>query len=395
MILSLYGILARIINLFVKTQAKHWVFGSDYGNMYREGSKYLIEYMIKNHPDFHCTFITLNKNVKKELEAKGIPCELNTSIKGIITIAQADAIFTTQFIYDVRYAYKKKGRSYYYLVHGQPLKIAMDALNKTEIGKKIFKRNAFVKIKNYLASIINFSYKMTDVSFVSATSEFLSHYMNIDFDGKLKVKILGMPRNDGLFDAKRMSGERWIKGLENKFIITYMPTHRAYGKGEVTPTPFENRPDIQKWMDENNVVLLMKNHPNMIKKIKETKNSKCIIDITKERIDPQVCLYHSNVLVTDFSSVWMDYLLLRRPIIFYIYDNFERDDVGCHYDIRQEPPGHFCYNEDEFFELIKTIKSSYDKMCPSDYIVHKYHKYVDGNSCERYFKEIIKEKYNK
>ena len=71
MILSLYGILARIINLFVKTKPKHWIFGSDYGNMYREGSKYLIEYMLKNHPDYHCTFITLNKNVKKDLD-KGI-----------------------------------------------------------------------------------------------------------------------------------------------------------------------------------------------------------------------------------------------------------------------------------------------------------------------------------
>lgn len=393
MSLILYGLVARVIDIFVKTKPKHWIFGSDYGNMYREGSKYLIEYMLKNHPDYHCTFITLNKNVKKDLDKKGIPCELNTSIKGMIIIAQADAIFTTQYINDIRYVYKKKGRSYYYLVHGQPLKIAMYALGKTEIGKKIFRRNIITRIKNYLASIINYTYKMSDVSFVSATSDFLTHYMNIDFDGKLNIKILGMPRNDALFDHERMHNERWIKGLENKFVITYMPTHRAYGYGKVTPTPFIERPDIQKWMNENNVVLLMKNHPNMIQKIKETENSQCIIDITKLRIDPQVCLYKSDVLVTDFSSVWMDYLLLYRPIIFYIYDDFEKNDVGCHYDIRQDPPGHFCYNENEFFYLIKSIKNNYDKMCPSDRMVHKYHNYVDGNSCERYYKEIIKEKY--
>lgn len=394
MSLTLYGIVARLINLFVKVKSKHWVFGADYGNMYREGSKYMLEYMLKNHPDFHCTFITLNKDVKRELETKGIPCELNTSIKGIITVAQADAIFTTQYINDVRYAYKKKNRSFYYLVHGQPLKISMYALNKTDIGRKLSHHNILIRCKNFIASIINYTYKMSDVSFVSATSEFLRHYMNIDFDGMLNVKILGMPRNDGLFDIERMNNEKWIDGLENKFIITYMPTHRAYGHGEVTPTPFKNRPDIQKWMIENDVVLLMKNHPNMIKKIKDSENSQCVIDITKLRLDPQVCLFHSNVLVTDFSSVWMDYLLLRRPIIFYIYDDFEKNDVGCHYDIRQEPPGHFCYSEDDFFQLIKDAKAAYSKMCPSDYIIHKYHKYVDGKSCERYFKEILKEKYN-
>lgn len=392
--MSLYGLFARIISLFIKTKPKHWVFGADYGNMYREGSKYLLEYMLQNHPEFHCTFITLNKEVKKELDTKGIPCELNTSIKGMITIAQADAVFTTQTIHDIHFVHRKKGRSFYYLVHGQPLKIALYALEKTDFGKKILKeKNIWRKIINKFLHITNYTYQMSDVSFVSATSDFLRHYMDIDFDGKLDIKILGMPRNDGLFDIKRMKNERWIKGLENKFVITYMPTHRAYGQGKVTPTPFKNRPDIQKWMNENNVILLMKNHPNMITKINNTENTQCIIDITKLKLDPQVCLHHSNVLVTDFSSVWMDYLLLRRPIIFYIYDDFEKNDVGCHYDIRQDPPGHFCYNEDEFFKLIKTIKADYDKMRPSDYMVHKYHKFVDGNSCERYYKEIIKEKY--
>ena len=172
MSLTLYGIVARLINLFVKVKSKHWVFGADYGNMYREGSKYMLEYMLKNHPDFHCTFITLNKDVKRELETKGIPCELNTSIKGIITVAQADAIFTTQYINDVRYAYKKKNRSFYYLVHGQPLKISMYALNKTDIGRKLSHHNILIRCKNFIASIINYTYKMSDVSFVSATSEF-------------------------------------------------------------------------------------------------------------------------------------------------------------------------------------------------------------------------------
>lgn len=394
MSLTLYGIVARFISLFIKVKPKHWVFGADYGNMFREGSKYMIEYMLKNHPEFHSTFITLNKEVKNELDAKGIPCELNTSLKGMIALAKADAVFTTQTIYDIHFAYKKKGRSFYYLVHGQPLKIAMNALKDTEFGKKLFKEsNCWRKIKGNLCDMINHGYQISDISFVSATSDFLQTFMNIDFGGTVNVKVLGMPRNDGLFDEQKMNNERWIEGLENKFVITYMPTHRAYGQGEVTPTPFKNRPDIQKWMIDNNVVLLMKNHPNMINKMENVENTRCVIDITKLRLDPQVCIYHSDMLVTDFSSVWMDYLLLRRPIIFYIYDDFENDDVGCHYDIRQDPPGYFCYSEDELFQLIKDVKTSYGKMLPSDNIVHKYHKYVDGNSCERYYREIIKEKY--
>ena len=135
----------------------------------------------------------------------------------------------------------------------------------------------------------------------------------------------------------------------------------------------------------------MKNHPNMIPKLDDSSSTDVIKDITKLRIDPQVCLYHSDVLVTDFSSVWMDFLLLKRPILFYIYDDFEKNDVGTYYDIRLDPPGHFCYNENDFFKLIKQAKDDYDNMKPASHIVAKYHKYVDGKSCERYYNAIIED----
>lgn len=61
---TLYAVVARIVNFIIPVKKKHWIFGLDYGNMYREGSKYLIEYMLNNHKDFKCTFITQNKDVK-------------------------------------------------------------------------------------------------------------------------------------------------------------------------------------------------------------------------------------------------------------------------------------------------------------------------------------------
>lgn len=168
-----------------------------------------------------------------------------------------------------------------------------------------------------------------------------------------------------------------------------MPTHRGYGTGTVTPTPFIKRPDVQQWFRDNNVVFLMKNHPNMIPKLKDKKDTDVIKDITKLGLDPQVCIYHSDVLITDYSSVWMDYLLLRRPILFYIYDNFEKNDVGTYYDLSKTNVGHFCYNEDEMFNLIKVCKMDSKAMIASDEVVHKYHTYIDGKSCERYFNAVM------
>ena len=363
--ISIYGFLARLINCFVKVKPKRWVFGADYGMAYREGSKYLFEYMLKKHIDFQCTFITMNKDVKEDLDRKNMPCEYNFSLRGIITIARAEAIFTCQTVpQDIFFAYKKNKRCHYYLVHGQPYKKAFYSLPDSYKSKYVWKKHIISKWFDYFTSGVT----KEDVSFVSATSSFLKPFMELDFGNLVPVKVLGMPRNDALFDENRMAGEKWVEGVEGKFVITYMPTHRKYGQGELSPAPFISSFDFQEWMRQNDVVLLVKQHPNMIPKLREVNQTDVIRDITCDRLDPQVCIYHSDVLITDFSSVWMDYLLLRRPILFYIYDNFEKDDVGCHYDIREDPPGHFCSTEEELFNLVRQCKENYDLMKPSDRI---------------------------
>ena len=75
-------------------------------------------------------------------------------------------------------------------------------------------------------------YTMDDVEFVSSCSDFLVQFMRKDYGSEMNIKVLGMPRNDGLFQPERMKKETWIPGLEGKTVITYMPTHRKYGNGK-------------------------------------------------------------------------------------------------------------------------------------------------------------------
>lgn len=388
-----FGIVTRILDLFVPVKPKAWVFGASGGNSYSDGPKYFFEYMLERHPDYECTFITRNKQIYRELVSKGLPCKYNYSFKGSLCISRASKFFTSHSNHDIFYDFRKEGRKNYYLVHGQPLKIAQLALKKnTTYWDKVEHKNAIIAfLRAFIHRCFISDMQMKDFEFVSVTSDFLKPFIEIDFDHKIPVKVLGMPRNDGLFDKVRMSKERWIPEAAGKFIITYMPTHRLYGKGDPTPTPFIESYEVQKWFKDNNVLFVMKQHPNMLPKLKMQKDTETIIDITKYGLDPQVVIYHSDVLITDFSSVWMDYLLLKRPVIFYIYDDFEHDDAGCHYDIREDPPGYFCKTQSDLFCLIKRIKENYKYMCPSDRIVSKYHKYVDGNSCKRYFEELTNE----
>lgn len=384
----IWGTLARIINFFVPVQKKHWVFSSDFGNMYRESAKYLFEYMLAEHPDYVCTYIVSRRNAYKEIASKGYPVAMNYSFKGIIEIAKADVVFTTQTAHDMLYAFKKRNRRYYYLNHGQSLKKQMAALTtdyKESLGGS---KGAILAIKQFCHKSFISNISIKDSEFISANSEFFIPFLKSSYGESMNIKILGMPRNDALFRHEGMKKEKWLEGMEGKFVITYMPTHRKYGKGALTPTPFINRPDVQKWMREHNCVLLMKQHPNMASKLKDEDNTDVIIDITKKGLDPQVIIYHSDVLISDFSSVWLDYLLLRRPLITYIYDDFESNDAGLNIDIRKDTPGHLCYTEEELFQTLKKIKTNYEEMKPSEDIIRKFYKDADGNSSKRYFQEI-------
>ena len=382
--ITLYGIIVKPLSYIIPIKKNNWIFGAD---------KYMIEYMLKHHPDYKCTFITRNPQVKKDLTKKNIPCELNFSVKGLWKVLRAEVVFTTQVATDILLVYKKKNRRFFFLSHGQPYKAVFNATTPEYQEHFHPKKSFFSLIWEKLYSFLTYGYSYGDSEFYTSTSEFLIPYNKLFYGKNSDVRILGMPRNDGLFDDKKMKSERWLKNIDDKLVITYMPTHRDFGKGEVCPTPFANNPKIQKWFIENNVVLIIKQHPNMEKKTEISYLSDAIIDITKMKFDPQVVLYHSDVLISDYSSAWIDFLILRRPCLFYIYDNFETEDTGLLYDIREDPPGYICYSEDELFEQIKHIKNDYDSMKPSDRIVRKYHKFTNNKSCERYFDAIVHNKY--
>lgn len=390
MSITCYGIIARVLSFFIPIKERNWVLGADYGNMYREGPRFMLEYMLKKHQEYKCTFITMNRSVKNDLDRKGIPCELNLTLKGMIKVARAEVIITSQVPADVLFAYKKRKRKFIYLGHGQPYKAAYLSTPKSYAEKSEKKKNRLSQLIRKVCLYFIVGYDYTESLFYISTSEFLVPYNRMFFGKNTDVRVIGMPRNDVLFDDEQMKKERWVSDLEDKLVITYMPTHRDYGAGSVSPLPFISNNDYLKWMRENDVVLVVKQHPNMVYKVSGSSHSDVVVDISKMNLDPQVCLYHSDALITDYSSVFIDYLLLKRPILFYYYDNYEAEDTGILYDLREDPPGHFCYNEDELFNTIKKIKEDYSSMTPSERIVRKYNKYVDGDSCERCFNEIIK-----
>lgn len=134
-------------------------------------------------------------------------------------------------------------------------------------------------------------------------------------------------------------------------MIFYMPTFR-----ESEILFFENfdRDDFQIFLEENNTLFCIKLHPKS-KLNEEFRNiqSENIMVINKDA-DPYVFLKMADVLITDYSSIYFDYLLLDRPIIFFAYDleEYLNDSREMYFDYDEFTPGEKVNN---YHELKKSI----------------------------------------
>jgi CDP-glycerol glycerophosphotransferase len=92
-----------------------------------------------------------------------------------------------------------------------------------------------------------------------------------------------------------------------------------------------------------------------------------------------------DILMTDFSSIYIDYLLVKKPIILAPFD-YEDYITG-------ERPLYFDYNDlegtraNDWDEVLHILRE-HTYCTPSDAQISRFHRYIDGNSAQRIAKHI-------
>ena len=100
----------------------------------------------------------------------------------------------------------------------------------------------------------------------------------------------------------------------------------------------------------------------------------------------------SDILITDYSSVFFDYANLHRPILFYMYDLEEyRTQIRDFYIDLEELPGPVIETEDALLDAVAHIdeikrdyQESYQKFCDT------YNYLDDGHAAEHIVNACIK-----
>lgn len=192
--------------------------------------------------------------------------------------------------------------------------------------------------------------KLTTVSYdyLISTSEFVNKTTLGKVIEAKEYKALGYPRND-LFlkeihdnydllfcDKSIYAFAKNNFGTSHK-IVLYMPTHRESTKAAKIPLDIHS---LNTFLAKNSITLILKLHHFVLDLYKQKKTYSNIFFHTTQG-DVYPLLKYTDILITDYSSVYFDFLLLNRPIVFFDYDKeeYEANMQGFLYEYDEFTPG--------------------------------------------------------
>lgn len=339
LIKTLINFLVYTLSILIYKNNQYWLFGSWYGQRFSDNSRYFFLYSDRYKEELGLKKIiwtTKSFNIFNELKSKGYEVYYHWSVKGIWYHLRSGVHFVDQSPTEDINAYFSIKALKINLWHGFPLK-------KVGIysGQLIKGEKSFGNWHN---------------SKVLCTSEFATEVLGEAFIKNREECIVGMyPRNHYLLneDFQLLDSEKtivdMIKSLKKagKKIIFYLPTFRD--KAEVKFLGTDSEEEIQKFinfLDTNNYVLITKLHYAGKLFHKESNDNRNGIINLDQDVDVYPITKETDILITDYSSIYFDFLYLDRDIIFFPYDleYYTNIDRGLIFDYSEFTPGNKVYN---------------------------------------------------
>ena len=385
-----------VLQMFVRVENHSIVFGSWHGESFSDNTRYLAEWIGKNHPEYTLYWVG-KKSIKKEIEGTNNIRFLEMGkLKTNLAIMKCKYCFISQkYHVDISRFNVSRNSIVCYLHHGTPVKKwGDDGLN--------IKRSVSIaeKCRDHIKSNI-FSYDFF-ASSSSLNSKILCTAMKSCGCTLEKIIPSGTPRNDMLvnFDHNiaQMYKEFYFRKFgidENKNVIAYLPTYRRLD-GEMFSFSTVSEDDyktIESILEKYDAVLLEKSH--FASNTKYTVNQHGRIILCNKDVNVQEMLMYTDVLISDYSGAFLDFTLLNRPIIHFAYDyEFYRDnDSGLYYDINDFNAGCIAWNFDDLCKALESELKGEDiykkRRCE---IRKNYMTYETGNASKILFNTIIQNK---
>lgn len=319
-----------------------WLFSSTGNTAFNYNSKYLFEYVLKHYSDIIPFYVINDETKRAELNAEyKTDCFINTNTEEGIKKALSCKVWFTSAGLPI---YARNLHRHYMIInlwHGIPLKkIALEDKNLNFIKRLLFNE---IFSKNY--------------TYVITSSKSLDDIMQKSFNvPPCKIKIWGQPRCDRLFDeneTKEVLHGLFSREFDFKRLILYAPTFRNDEAVRLFPFDDFDYEGLNSYLKETKTYIFLRKHTAEKCDVSPYLSDN-ILDISM--LD-DICeiLNIFDILITDYSSIYVDYLKLNRPIVFLPYDKATYlKKRGFNFNLEEMMPGSIPLSFDEFLTALDT-----------------------------------------
>lgn len=385
-------IVFKIRTIGIKVENKTIIFSTFNGKSYSCSPKAIYEYMLNEEKYKEYNFIWAFRDIEKykELEKNRNTKIVKTGSKEYSKgLAKAKYWIFNYKIGD--YLYPKKDQVFLQCWHGTPLKRLGCDLQHFDNTLNTMKEMK----KRYKIEAEKFNYFISPSKY--ATEKFISAW-NLKEIGKENIIIeKGYPRNDFLYNYTKQDIQviKSKLGIENtnKKIILYAPTYRSNQHESGVGYTYKTEVDFDKLQKnlQDEYIILFRAHYFIANSFDFEKYKGFVINVS-DWDDINQLYVISDMLITDYSSVFFDYANLRRPMIFHMYDleHYRDESNGFYFDVEEELPGRITRNEDQLIEEIIKMGTSFEYTEKYKKFNQKYNYLDDGKASKRVIEEVIK-----
>lgn len=367
----LYLILIPIAFL-VYGKKKAWVF-CERGIDAKDNSMFMFKWVNKNHPEINSYYVISKKSPDyRKACLVGKTVKFHSLKHWLIYIASKVRLSThlyscapNKFLGSYFLKYSKKSGVDVFLQHGI-----------THNFQDCFFR------KNNKADIV----------VCGAEPEY--NYLLSEFDlGKEHLKLTGFPRYDSL-----------INSVDDERFILIQPTWRSWlsnlSDDEFIKTNYFiswssllNNSKLSETLKAKNVVLKFNMHPSLIKYEHLFKTTLENVEIIKKCDDIQGLFNKASLLITDYSSILFDFAYLRKPTLYYQFDEeefYSKQYKHGFFVIKEDGFGETTNNENDLVNLV--MNYAHNNFVLKDIYLNRINKFFnfnDSNNCQRVYDEIV------
>ncbi|WP_338211553.1 CDP-glycerol glycerophosphotransferase family protein [Lactiplantibacillus paraxiangfangensis] len=321
------------------------IFESFGGRQVSDSPLAIYELFKKLYPGFRYIW-SVEREAVPYCKANGIPYVVRQTARWARTLEKAQYwISNARFPAWVR---KPKYVTYIQTWHGTPLKkLGLDIENVAMPGTNTaaYHRN-FVSEANRWDALVS-------------PNDYSTQIFRSAFGFKNQILKVGYPRNDELINSspEDVTALKQQLGIPlDKKVVLYAPTYRDNQFAEKGKYTFELPFSLADFRERfgQDAVLILRMHYLISNALDVSDYSDFVYDLSSYPNISDLYLV-SDLLITDYSSVFFDYAYLQRPILFYPYDyHLYKDELrGFYLDYEKDLPGKIAQNEADLLDNVE------------------------------------------